>query len=82
MRLQIGREGKDYFLKILLVKMQICEYKRLEISCATAKLEVGKIIAKNHSVLCFQKLQKHKNELKKLQQERLRKKIPYVFLPY
>lgn len=45
--MQIGREGKNYFLKILPVKIHIHEHKRLEMSCVTAILQVGKRIGKN-----------------------------------
>lgn len=45
--MQIGREGQNYFVKTLPVKVQIHEPKRLEISCATAMLQVRKKIGKN-----------------------------------
>lgn len=45
--MQIGREGKNYFLKILPVKIQIHKHKRLENSHATAMFQVGKSIGKN-----------------------------------
>jgi len=65
--MQIGREGKNYFPKILPVKIQIQVQKRLEMSCATAMLQAAKKNWKecqdNHSVLCFQKLQKHKDKV-------------------
>lgn len=68
--MQIGREGKNYFLKILLLKIQIHKHKRLENSHATAMLQVEKKIGKNvMRLIQFSAFKSHKSITNDLTEE-------------